>query len=131
MVATKKYFLIHCSDATGFNGKVVAKFTLNKVEPIAQYDGNEERYFTKSLWETELFEKSCLGLEQMRDYIHNHFGYAWFIDKVKPFKEPKELNNYLVPSHKVSGIGFKGEKKTFTVLKPLTKAPQSWCFIEV
>lgn len=118
-LGTKKYFLIHCSNATGFNGKVIARFTLNKVNAFFSYD------------ETFL-EDGCLTSDELEEYANNkNILYAWHIDKVNPLNEPKLLNNYLVNSHQVSGIGFKGEKKTFTVLKPLTKAPQSWCYIEV
>lgn len=111
-------------------GMVVAKFTLNMVEPIAQYDGNEERYFTKSLWETELFEKSCLGLEEMRNYIHNHYGYAWHIDNLVIFDKPKELKEFYVYSHSIIGTNIQGETTSFEILKPLTKAPQSYCYIK-
>lgn len=102
-------------------GKVVAKFTLNKVEPIAQYDGNEERYFTKSLWETELFEKSCLGLEEMRNYIHNHCGYAIHITNLEIFDKPKEISEFTY---------WKDYGDCKQTMK-LTRAPQSWCWIEV
>lgn len=138
-LGTKKYFLIHCADATGFNGKVLGKFTLNKVEPIKYHFG----YYDMGEWtESYILEKSCLKDTELDEYLkaskeYNEkkvskvYGYAWNIDKLKIFKEPKELNNFLVGSHKVSGIGFKGENKTFTILKPIEKSPQSWCFIEV
>lgn len=129
-LGTKKYFLIHCSDATGFNGKVIAHFRCDKVE--------EHRPFFHWCIEKE----TCLTRENVLDYLDSKDKsvgnpkrqgkvYAIHITKLKIFGEPKLLNNFLVNSHQVSGIGFKGEKKTFTVLKPLTKAPQSWCFIEV
>ena len=114
-------------------GMVVAKFTLHKVEPIAQYDGNEERYFTKSLWETELFDKSCLSLEEMRDYIHNHFGYTWRIDNLVIFDKPKEIGEFKYYK-KFSEIDYMlpiPRKETCERLVPLTRAPQSWCYVEV
>ena len=130
-LGTKKYLLIHCSDANGFNGKVIGKFTLKKTEQIHSYLEPEQWYMTNDTSGADLMKKSCLTFKELDDYLLSGWGYAWVIDKVKPFESAKPLNNYLVPSHQVSGIGFKGEKKTFTVLKPLTKAPQSWCFIEV
>lgn len=144
-LGTKKYFLIHCADATGFNGKVVAKFTLNKVEKISlpytkfgklEWVGceNERTLQTISLDEKDLLKMSCLTESEIYKYLNFNkkpCGYAWHIDKLKIFKEPKELNNFLVNSHKVSGIGFNGENKTFTILKTMEKSPQSWCFIEV
>lgn len=115
------------------NGKVVAKFTLHKVEPIAQYDGNEERYFTKSLWETELFDKSCLSLEEMRDYIHNHFGYTWRIDNLVIFDKPKEISEFMKVSCK--GCPFENTQTCHNNIDgrycKLTRAPQSYQFIEI
>lgn len=127
-------------------GMVVAKFTLNKIEPIAQYDGNEERYFTKSLWETELFDKSCLSLEEMRNYIHNHCGYAWHIDNLEIFDKPMKLKCFKRVKWEKCGVKDKNglyqcNKCPYAIHYghgfgdcgydlPI-KAPQSWCYVEV
>ena len=111
------------------NSRVVARFWCDKVEKIEHR--LLERHYTETLDDNELLDKSCLSHEELHNYLRTNIGYAIYLTKLEIFDKPKELNNYLVPSYKVSGIGFKGEKKTFTILKTLTKAPQSWCYVEV
>lgn len=122
------------------NGKVVAKFTLNKVEEIKKvwyvsaftkqktiscYRGDKNGLIRK-----QLEEKSCLSLLELKSYIGWDKGYAWHIDNLEIFDKPKELREFYVYSYSVSGIGLDGEDKTFEILKPLTKAPQSYCYIK-
>lgn len=97
--------------------KVVAKFTLNKVNAFFSYD------------ETFL-EDSCLTSDELEDYADNkNILYAWHIDNLVIFDKPKELKEFYVYSHSVVGVGLDGKDKTFEILKSLTKAPQSYCFI--
>ena len=107
-------------------GMVVAKFTLNKVDLIRirfnAYCGGE-------LSQDGLCKYACLSLEELDRYLNAKNGYAWHIDNLVIFDRPKELKEFYVYSHSVSGIGLDGEDKTFEILKPLTKAPQSYCFI--
>lgn len=97
-------------------GKVVAKFTLTKVDQFY--------YFEESL-----YEKACLTYEELIGYLGDKIGYAWHIDNLERFKEPKDLKQFYVFSHSVNGVGMNGKDKTFDVLKPITKAPQSYCYI--
>lgn len=129
---------------TILNGKIVAKFTLNKVERIFwkqdlsnPYVSDEYNLETDTLNEWELRNKSCLESEELEDYLgfddseFKALGYAWHIDNLEIFNEPKELSQFLIPSHKVKGTDRDGSEKTFTILKPLVRAPQSWCFVEI
>lgn len=86
------------------NGKVVAKFTLGKVEKINyDHDECEEWFDTYSLNKFELYEKSRLDYEQINDYFNGKLGYAWHIDDLEIFDEPKELR---------------------------IRAPRPWCYVE-
>lgn len=157
-----RYMFLSCSTLTRkqefesgkyLNGKVVAKFTLNKVEKIevgTQEDHIKGLYqgFYSSMNPNELLNKSCINscatiLEYAGfDFRHNdNFKcwrkniYAWHIDDLVIFDKPKELSEFEVwgidyptgiidPLHDCN-VYYK--KK----LKPLTRAPQSWCYVEI
>lgn len=99
-------------------GKVIGKFTLNKITP------------TYHFYEEELCALSCVSKEELFKYLGYGDGYAWHIDNLVIFDKPRELSEFKVRSHKVNGIGLNGEPQKFEILKPLNKAPESYCFVE-
>lgn len=125
------------------NGKVIGKFTLNKVEEIEKSKYNL-CYTSKSLTEMNLLKHSCLTFRELHDYLQGKNGYAWHIDNLEIFDKPKELSefygafsydggkpfintytNSLVHKVEINGeIGYES-------VSHLTRAPQSWCYIEV
>lgn len=123
-----------------YNGKVVAKFTLNKVEEIVNVDGEElidlpvyRMLKYKDLWHaeyssgTELVEGSCLSREELHKYLNNKTGYAIHISDLEIFDKPKELSEFKIPcDFKCPKLGCSYCHKN----TKLTKAPQSYCFIE-
>jgi len=137
-IGNKLEFVLSYDKTSKYQGKVVARFWCDKVEEIIDNDDNTNT--TKTLNEQEILEKSCLAEDELVNYLPFSslndkcewvLGYAIHITKLEIFNKPKELKEFFVYSHTVSGIGFKGEKKQFEILKPLTNAPQSWCYIEV
>lgn len=121
---------IYCTKSNYFGyiskryaGKVVAKFTLNKVEEIRFDDKEVQR-------------KACLTEDELFDYLfvnepyHEDMkkGYAWHISNLVIFGKPKELSEFYI-TYITIDVG----KKIRTPLmypRRLTKAPQSWQFIE-
>ena len=97
-------------------GMVVAKFTLNKTKEI-RFD-NKEIQKQASLTEEELFDYLFIDEPYHEDM---HKGYAWFIDNLEIFNKPKEISEFLVPRETKYIIGW----------DELTKAPQSWCYVEI
>ena len=94
------------------NGKVVAKFALEKYEKIywslSDYIGDDEkRLKTPSLHDYELADKACLEIEKLYDYFADgdSVGSALYISNLEIFDEPKTLANY-----------------------GLKRAPQSWAY---
>lgn len=111
------------------DGKVVARFWCDKVEEI-KADLRESVYFgTHLLGEPVLLKESCLSYNELNNYLKSKNGYAIHITKLEIFDKPKELKEFFVYSHSVAGVGLDGKDKTFEILKPLTNAPQSYCFI--
>ena len=93
------------------NGKVVAKFILNKaeeIEPIFGYQTNESDsvvfcgIYTDSLTQEELIKQSCIPNLMYKVYDkweaeecdEPRPTYAWHIDNLEIFYEPKELGEY-------------------------------------
>ena len=104
-----------------FNGKIVAKFTLSKIEQIRWNHDiiyGESLPRTKSLRISELLSQSRLFSDDLADYVGDSLSYAWQIDDLEIFDKPKEISEYK-PHY-----GYPTNHR-------LTRAPQSWQYIEV
>ena len=115
------------------NGKVVAKFTLNKVEEILyDHDEREEWYATTTLNDKELEKQSCLSYEELDNYLKGK-GYAIHISDLEIFDKPKELSEFKRYHEKKDEHSPCWTCKRFgtgCMSCSLTKAPQSYMFIE-
>lgn len=90
------------------NGKVIAKFTLKHIDNLSNH------FTTPYLYTKE----TCLTWEEILNYRNNGLCYAWHISNLEIFDEPKHLCDF-----------WNTKKGVFCC--PLTKAPQSWCYVEV
>ena len=118
-----------------FHGKVLAKFTLNKVEEILVGEENNDYFYkTESLTNEKLRNASCLSNKELLDYLNLEQGYAWHISNLEIFDKPKELNEFwkvVETSISYELTDTKKEKPIkLNACKNLTKAPQSWQWIE-
>ena len=122
-----------------FNGKVVAKFTLNKVEEVFD-DEDSTCWFTDTLNKPlQLQRKSCLDYVDISNYFNGNIGYAWHISNLVIFDKPKELSEFKTLKRAKATDCFVCDVYQLTEMcignrcllpKPLTKAPQSWCYVE-
>ena len=110
-------------------GKVVARFWCDKVEeqpadrPIKGY----------------VFELGCLTSYDILNYCGYKTFYAIHITKLEIFDRPKEISEFNTKLHIKGGCkncpqytGFSMPYcKTCDFLLPLTRAPQSYCYIEI
>ena len=113
-------------------GKVVARFWCNKVEEVI-YDNIpfSQNYFTPSITNPNKFlEKASLEWYDLYKYLGENNGYAWHIDNLEIFDKPKELGEFSSKIEKTC-ICFNQFVAEGTQKIPLTRAPQSWCYIEV
>ena len=118
-------------------GKVIAKFTLNKVEAIC-CEGLENgcgghNYFYSLEDGEDIRKKACLDEFDLRNYLGtkldgDEVGYAWHIDNLVIFDKPKELEEFEYPNP--SGIRNIGQR-TIKGLPSKKHPPQSWCYVEV
>ena len=107
------------------NGKVVAKFTLLRVERFGMaYPYSEPT--------SGFLKKACLTLGQARTYAggeHPYYKplYAWHIEDLVIFDKPKELEEFDYPNP--SGTRYVS-KRSLNGLPSKKHPPQSWCYVE-
>lgn len=113
------------------NGKVVARFWCDKAEEINHtYLVSSRSYFIESCLTANQFSKECC-LEQweLDEYLKGEKGTAIHISKLEIFDEPKRINEFYKYSDKF--IEWYTSLPKRRVLTSLTRAPQSWCYVEV
>lgn len=126
--------------ATPFvNGKVVAEFTLNKVDRCGEavYDANRDLWED---WNTLGLNNSCVHPYDLEEYSNGYELYAWHIDNLKIYDKPKELSEFKKENKCYYSDYDKGcccECCTFYDLgdcdgrcSKLERPPQSWCYCE-
>lgn len=129
------YWSFDLGKANGLNGKVVFKFRCYKVEEIK--NNLAMRFFTETSNEKELLDKSCLNGDQLFWYLAPQelkvkcCGYAIHISDLEIFDKPKELSEFKHYKKFVSYDYTYTKKYIDWELRPLTKAPQNFCYIEV
>lgn len=133
------------------NGKVVARFWCDKVEhfEFETISRDIDGYWWdngKMVEHSFITKQCCLTTEDFRNYIEYGGGYAIHISKLEVFDKPKKLKefrhtckaeyrgyNHWQPCSKeckncvCNQIDDEGYSQCFS---RLTKAPQSWCYIE-
>ena len=122
MIVTRpKYDYMNYTNET--LGKVVAEFTLNKVDTLER-DLND--WLPKNRYDisNELFKNTNLNQEQLWNYGQGKILYAWHIDDLKVYDKPKELSEFSTILHRM-----KGKESRFTS-HLLQRPPHNWCYVE-
>ena len=122
------------------NGKVVARFWCDKVEEITYYPKKPfDRYGTPYRATYDLLTESCLEYDELDNYLNKNNGYAIHITKLEIFNKQKEISEFKTKLHIKGGCKNCPQNtglsmsycKTCDFILPLTRAPQSYCFIEI
>ena len=102
----KLYKCVSNFDEDLLNGKVIAEFTLNKVDTLER-DLND--WLPKNRYDVsnELLKNIKLNQNELWNYGQGKTLYAWHIDDLKVYDKPKELSEFDI-------------KRTF----------QNWCYVE-
>lgn len=106
----------------GFSG-------LSGIRLAAMYD----RYTIDSSFD---FSESCLTAPQIEKYLGGKDGYAWHISDLKIYETPKELTEFHTwkKCKSCSKTGYESTACIYDencmVPVAITKAPQSWCYLE-
>lgn len=113
-------------------GKVIGEFVCDKiyVRPANTI------YFGKGKDDyLDLIKSACMTEIELLEYMGNQFNkdiYFWHISDLKIYDKPKELDMFRKPcsfSCDEYGNG-KGDCSTCGELNIITRAPQSWCYVE-
>lgn len=108
-------------------GTVGAKFVCDN---IAHYPYELNTYW---LNDDELY-KTCLRYRELKDYGKDKPLYGWHISDLKIYDKPRELGEFRTPDKPYHKIIERDGCLMFTdgykSGKPLTRAPQSWQFVQ-
>jgi predicted transcriptional regulator len=123
-------------------GKVVAEFTLKEVYAICKYESLKQTYkiyrkdlagrevyglFTYQIRKDPFWKNSCLLYGELDTYLKGNNGYAWEIDDLKIFFDPKDLDQFYYPNP--SGIS-NVSQRSIKGIPNKKHPPQSWCYVE-
>lgn len=115
------------------NGKVVAKFTLREVEELVldHFGYYAVKVSDRLLIDQECWiHKTCTTNVDLVEYLKGKVGYAWHISDLVIFDEPKELSEFRRHKRFVCyNADFDYTTIEYGQIR-LTKAPQSWCYVE-
>lgn len=100
-------------------GKVIGEFVCDKIDEYTNYSLDEQNGHINR--RENLLRSACMTLKDWRDYIGSYisdFGYAWYISDLVIYGKPKELREF---NH--CGVNYHFNP-------PITRPPQSWCYVE-
>lgn len=98
-------------------GKVIGEFVCNKIQNL---------FSNSHFWLDEnIVNKTCLNNNEIREYANGADKiYGWHISNLKIYDKPKELSEFYIECK--YEIDYKGDWFNY---KPLTRPPQSWCYV--
>ena len=131
------------------NGKVIGEFVCTKICPIIERDiflGMDDTH------DCFLEEKTYMSCEELVSYLGNSkIMYAWYISELKIYDERKELKKFgkfeceycssekecfapeLISDCSFRRVNINTNHKTMWICDydfiPLTRPPQSWCYV--
>ena len=113
---------------SNLNGKVVARFWCDKVDNYANgskiaFENGTYIFGTNADFET-ILKPSCLTEDELYDYCEDLCFCAIHITKLEIFDYPKEI-------YEMKRLEHFGIRNKCEMLVPITRAPQSYCFIEI
>lgn len=108
------------------NGKVIGEFTCNRIYELAPLNHASD----------DVEKQACLTREEIVRYLKG-VGYGWHISDLVIYDTPKELIEFHTWK-KCKSCSKSGYESTACIYDEncmipaaITKAPQSWCYVEV
>lgn len=107
-----------------YNGMVVARFWCEKVD----------YYEDVCFWSEENEKASCVTPSEFFDYMNHikcHRSCCLIhITKLEIFEKPKDVSEFYKCEY-IEATTIRDSERVFKPYLPLTRAPQSWCYVEV
>lgn len=107
------------------NGKVIGEFTCDRIYELAPLNHAPD----------DVEKQACLTREEIVNYLKGT-GYGWHISNLKIYDTPKELIEFHTWK-KCKSCSKSGYESTACIYdencmipEAITKAPQSWCYVE-
>ena len=133
---------IYCSQsgvalgAWGKHGKVIGEFTCDRID---EYDDDtifSFRHEDYARWNDFGLDRACMHPEDFQNYADGKWLYGWHISGLKIYDTPKELTEFHT-QEKCKSCSKSGYESTACIYDEncmvpvaITKAPQSWCYVE-
>ena len=102
-------------------GKVIGEFVCDRVNEYT-FSNLEAEYRINDID----IAKTCLNHPELIEYGKGKPLYGWHISELKIYDKPKELGEF--GNYKTEWVEWYGSDDI--VFNPLTRPPQSWCFVE-
>lgn len=100
------------------NGKVIGEFVCDKIIKLNYSCGSYRCEGLDRVENDRIASASQLSLYDMKNYLTCKGGYAWHISDLVIYDKPKELREF---NH--CGVNYHFNP-------PITRPPQSWCYVE-
>lgn len=137
-IATPFKCYIYCTQsgvalgAWGKHGKVIGEFTCDRIDRLAPAN---EPYGIYDI-DDDYVLQTCLENGALWDYGHGTPLFGWHISNLKIYDTPKELTEFHTWK-KCESCSKSGYESTACIYDEncmvpvaITKAPQSWCYVE-
>lgn len=123
------------------NGKVIGEFICDKVDKIIPLQHTYYNYIglpianvtEYGIWNDDLAQM-CLKKKEIDNYGKGKMLYGWHISDLKIYDKPKELREFYIACKEKSCQMCDAEREydvcAFGRKKPITRAPQSWQYVE-
>ena len=122
--------------AWGKHGKVIGEFTCDRID---EYDDDtifSFRHEDYARWNDFGLDRACMHPEDFQNYADGKWLYGWHISDLKIYDTPKELTEFHT-WEKCKSCSKSGYESTACIYDEncmvpvaITKAPQSWCYVE-
>ena len=141
---------VHIGKNIQLDTKVIGEFICDDIIKIVRvgYTTREALQYRAvkdcTVLSDDIFDHSCLTKNEIEKYLDGRKGYAWHISEFVIYDKPKELSEFRsICRHYDDGRcgnceyydyanneSYRCEECAVDGLKPITKAPQSWRYVE-
>ena len=126
-------------------GTVIGEFTCDRITPLFNVCTDNWHHLAGDVheWHKELVKRACLTDAELEAYAKGQNCFAWHISDLKIYDAPKDLTEFWLPpelyceKERCGGCPYdqvadvNGEYSFDCEWKrPLTRPPQSWCYVE-
>lgn len=128
-------------------GKVIGEFICNKINRLAVcgYDNSDMKLrrvddnLTAYNLDYDYLNKCRLSLGELKNYANGSELFGWHISNIVIYDKPKDLDDFMAfgKTHcdqknckKCLYMGIDGICDVKDIGQPMTRPPQSWCYVE-